>query len=140
MSKYCNRKFLSEYIKLDRAISQMLGISFGGISEYITRLGAGPLREREKELISRLVRYRAYRNKLAHEVGALEGLSSITKEDVRWVRSFTSLVKKKRDSLSVFKRKEERKNAFRSFKRIALSFFGISLTILLVYAFIWFFK
>ena len=131
MSKYCNRKFLTEYIKLERAICEMLELSQGGVNEYIARLSDGAYTEKEKAIISRLIRYRAYRNKLAHEVGALEGLSSVTREDVRWIRTFTSLVKKKRDSLSVFKRKEITKNALRRFKRIAILLFFGALTVFL---------
>ena len=139
MSKRHNGKFLSEYIKLDRACAMLFSSSNGGVSEYITRLGSILSSAKEKELLARLVRYRGYRNKLAHEIGALENFSSILPSDIKWIRSFSRLVKERRDYLSLYKKKEERKEAWKRFKRWAvISFFSATAVLLAVLLFICF--
>ena len=141
MSKRLNAKFLTEYIKLDGASSQLFGIRSGGVSEYITRLGGLSSSAKGKELLTRLVRYRGYRNKLAHEIGALENFSSILPSDIKWMRSFSRLVKERRDYLSLYKKKEERKEAWKRFKRWAvISFFLATAVLLAVLLFICFLK
>lgn len=120
MSKYYNRRFLSEYIKLDKACSDRFGIANGGVSEYITRLGSNTSIEGREEPLSRLVRYRGYRNKLAHEVSALERFSGIVRADVKWIVSFTRSVKLKRDPVSLFIKNERKKTGWYKFKRAAI--------------------
>ena len=120
MSKYCNRRFLSEYIKLDKACGDRLGIASGGVGEYITRLGSNTAIEGREEPLSRLVRYRSYRNKLTHEVGALEGFSAISRNDIKWMTSFFRSVKLKRDPVSLFIKSEHKKTKWYKFKRAAV--------------------
>ena len=114
--------------------------SNGGVSEYIARLGSIPPSAKGKELLSRLVRYRGYRNKLAHEIGALENFSYILPSDIKWMRSFFRLVKERRDYLSLYKKKEERKEVWKRFKRLVIiSLFlaaAVFLAVLLVVYFI----
>ena len=117
MSKYYNRKFLSEYIKLDKACSERFGIASGGVSEYITRLGSNTSICDREEPLTRLVRYRGYRNKLTHEVLALERFSGIARNDVKWIVSFARAVKAKRDPVSLFIKNEHKKTGWYKFKR-----------------------
>ena len=104
MGKRQNQSFLVNYIKLDKACSDMLEIKSGGVSEYINKIGASSIPER-KELMSRLVKYRGIRNKLAHEVGALDKMSEINGEDIKWVKSFEKSVSSGRDPYSLYQKK-----------------------------------
>ena len=109
MGKKQNQSFLVSYIKLDKACSDMFGMKTGGVSEYINKLGSERDIPEREETMSRLVRYRGIRNKLAHEVGALEKLSEVKNYDIAWVEKFEKAVLRRRDPISQYQ-KSLRKN------------------------------
>ena len=104
MGKRQNQNFLEKYIKLDKACSDVFGLKTGGISEYINKLGTDSEIPDRKETMSRLVKYRSLRNKLAHEVGALDKITEIKGEDIKWLVSFEKSVLCAKDPLSRHKK------------------------------------
>lgn len=103
-----NSKFLSTYNGLDKICCQKFGIVTGGTTEYISRLMNTRFAPERDEVLARLVKYRNLRNRMAHEVGALEDAEGITKADLRWIAGFTKDLEKKRDPISLYLRRARR--------------------------------
>ncbi len=103
-----NVSFLTAYIELDKACCHRFGIKSGGVSMYINKLVQERLVPEREEILPRLIRYRNLRNKLAHEDGALNGITEIEKSDLKWIESFTKTVSKKKDSISLYEGKAEK--------------------------------
>ena len=104
MGKRQNQNFLEKYIKLDKACADVFGLKNGGVSEYINKLGTDSEIPDRKETMTRLVKYRSLRNKLAHEVGALEKMTEIKGDDIKWVVSFEKDVIRGKDPLARHKK------------------------------------
>lgn len=105
MSAKLNVIFFDTYIKVDKLAAQKFGIEKGGVTAYINRLINSRFAPDREETLSHLTRYREIRNVLAHEGGALEGYSEITKSDVRWLQSFEYDLEHRRDPISRYLRK-----------------------------------
>ena len=103
-----NVSFLTSYIELDKACCRRFGIQSGGVSMYINKLVQERFIPEREEILPRLIRYRNLRNKLAHEDGALNGITGIEKGDLQWINSFTKTVSRKKDPISLYEGKAER--------------------------------
>ena len=140
MGKKSNTDFLAAYIELDTACAELLGVKRGGITEYINKLKEAKGAPQGNEVLSKLISYRKVRNKLAHEDGALNGITEIEKGDLKWIQNFTKTVSKKKDPISLYEGKADRyvrgKRAANIFKivlgvllaigaAVALKFFGV---------------
>lgn len=97
-----NISFLTAYIELDKTCCRRFGIQSGGVSNYINKLVYERQVPEREEILPRLIRYRNLRNKLAHDEGALNGITEIVKSDLKWLASFSKAVAKKKDPLSVY--------------------------------------
>lgn len=115
-----NSLFLNSYIELDNICSQKFGKSSGGVTEYINRLVNSRFAPERDEALSRLVRYRNVRNRIAHEEGALGQINEITKLDLKWMDGFKHDLLKKRDPISVYLRKARMYAKRRKAKRIVI--------------------
>ena len=95
--KKLNEQFLEAYIGMDKVCCRRFGVSNGGVTEYINRLINVKLVAGRDEALSRLVKYRNLRNRIAHESRALESMTDITKGDLYWIDSFTKLLEYQND-------------------------------------------
>ncbi len=105
MSAKLNRIFFDTYLKVDKLAAQKFGIEKGGVTAYINRLINSRFAPDREQTLSRLTRYRDTRNIMAHEGGALENFTEITKEDVRWLQNFESDLSRRKDPISRYLRK-----------------------------------
>lgn len=103
-----NAAFFNAYNALDKVCCHKFGVVTGGVTEYIERLMNTRFAPGRDEVLSRLVKYRNERNRIAHEAGALEKLDIIAKADIHWICGFTKDLEKKRDPISVYLRKAKR--------------------------------
>lgn len=97
-----NQEFLAAYIGLDKICAEKLGIATGGVTEYINKLTNTRFAPRRDEVLPRLVRYRNIRNRIAHELGAMASLSEISKDDIKWIKSFSKIIADKSDPISLY--------------------------------------
>ena len=125
-----NVSFLTAYIELDKICCRRFGIQSGGVSTYINKLVNERFIPEREEILPRLIRYRTLRNKLAHEDGALNGITEIEKSDLKWIESFSKTVSKKKDPISLY---EGRADRYVRGKKIA-NIFKIVLVVLLAIA------
>ena len=79
-----NVSFLTAYIELDKICCRRFGIQSGGVSMYINKLVQERFVPEREKILPRLIRYRNLRNKLAHEDGALNGITEIEKSDTEY--------------------------------------------------------
>lgn len=105
MSNKLNLSFFNAYIQLDKTCADRLGIKQNGVSSYINKLVEMRFAPGRSDILPKLIRYRNYRNKIAHELDALSNTDEITKADLRWVRNFNKVVARKADPVSRYERK-----------------------------------
>ena len=103
-NKY-NNAFLNAYIELDKICCQKFGVVSGGITDYINRLINARFAPGRDDVLPRLVQYRNIRNRMAHEAGALQSITEITKSDLKWINEFVKLMEKKADPISLYLKK-----------------------------------
>lgn len=111
-----NTVFQEEYKRLDALCKDMF-LSREGVSEYIRQMESVPYAERRyyadwENDYKTLKRLRWIRNRLAHEVGTLEG-DFCTQEEIESIRDFHRRILNVCDPLSVVrerKREEEQKS------------------------------
>lgn len=108
MSKKVNEKFISAYAELDKSCCAKFGISSGGLTEYINRLGNARFAPKRDDVLPRLVKYRNLRNIFAHEAKELKKSDDITKADITWLGKFNKDVIKKKDPYSSYLKKARR--------------------------------
>ncbi len=96
-----NQDFLGAYLELDRALADKLGVR-SGVTEYINKLTSTRFATERDDTLQKLKKYRAQRNRIAHEPGAIKELDTLTKEDVRFLRDFLRKVKSGKDPLSSY--------------------------------------
>lgn len=99
-----NISYIKEYIELDNACAEALGINRGGVSAYISELKERGHTGSDKEILKNLKRYRKIRNKLAHENDAIDEIDEITSNDIRWISSFKKKLLKKKDPISLYRK------------------------------------
>lgn len=108
MASKINLAFFNAYLELDKVCAQRFEISKNGVSTYIRRLVELRFAPERSEILPLLIKYRNYRNAIAHEVDALSDLGEITKEDIKWLNNFAKSVATKRDPVSRYERKAQR--------------------------------
>ena len=128
--KRMNELFLESYIGVDKVCCRKFCISNGGVTEYITRLINLKLAPGRDEVLSRLVKYRNIRNRIAHESRALENIGDITKADLMWMNNFNRLLERQRDPYSNYLKKTHGARRKREGKRR----FALVLILLLIAA------
>ena len=106
MGKRLNEAFLESYLELDSDCAAMMNVPRGGVTEYINKLSSTRLAPDRDAVLPKLIKYRAIRNKLAHEAGALRKENEISKRDLKWIRKFKKDIQKQRDQLSIYLVKE----------------------------------
>ncbi len=111
-----NQKFLGEYLELDKALCGKLDTKTG-VTEYINKLTAAKYAPGRDNALHRLTKYRAIRNRIAHEPGALKDINNITKDDILWVKSFKKTAMKGKDPLSIYLKRASDRATKRAFKR-----------------------
>ena len=130
-----NVSFLTAYIELDKICCRRFGIQSGGVSMYINKLVQERFVPEREEILPRLIRYRTLRNKLAHEDGALNGITEIEKGDMKWIQSFAKTVSKKKDPISLYEGRADRyvrgKKAANIFKIVLVVLLAIAAVVAL---------
>lgn len=96
-----NQAFLGAYLELDRALADKLSAR-SGVTEYINKLTSTRFASDRDDTLRKLKRYRAERNRIAHEPGAIKELDSLKKEDIAWLQGFLRKVKSGKDPLSSY--------------------------------------
>lgn len=100
-----NMSFFKAYIELDKACADRLGVEKHGVSAYISNLVEMRYATGRNEVLSRLIKYRKFRNAMAHEKNAFNEVDEITKSDIQWMTRFQKSLSKKRDPVSRYNRK-----------------------------------
>lgn len=108
MSRKINEAFLEEYSLLGNICCRKFGTDKNGVTEYITRLNNARFAPMRDEVLPRLVKYRNIRNSTAHDENAVNTITDITKNDVKWIKYFIKTMEKKKDPLSLYLRKARR--------------------------------
>ena len=105
MSNKINLAFFNAYLELDKACAKALGISKSGVTSYINCLVESRYAPDRNDVLRKLIKYRKFRNIIAHEAGAMSEFNEITKEDIKWVNKFASKMTKKQDPISRYELK-----------------------------------
>lgn len=106
--KRLNSLFLEAYAELDKQCAALFEMYSGGVNEYINTLMISRYIYGRDDLVTRLVKYKGIRNRLAHEPGALKSDLGVTKEDIKWIKKFSKKVYKGKDPISEHKAKFHR--------------------------------
>ena len=117
MGKRTNEAFFEEYSELDKLCLKKFGVEKMGVTEYITRLNNARFAPSRDEVLPRLVRLRNLRNSITLNEGARVPSSEITKNDVKWLHSFSRSVEKKRDPLSLYLKRAHRHARLRKVRK-----------------------
>lgn len=121
MASKINLAFFNAYLELDKVCAQRFEISKNGVSTYIGRLVELRFAPERSEVLPLLIKYRNYRNTIAHEVDALSELGEITKEDIKWLNRFAKSVSAKRDPVSRYERKAKRYAIWRRVRLVLIA-------------------
>lgn len=131
-----NEKFLDAYLTLDTVCGDKFGVAGGGVTEYINRLNEARFAEGRDNVLPKLVRYRAVRNRFAHEVGALRNVDELSGADVRWLKGFLRDINRKRDPISLYVKKARRYARQKKLRRALYALGGVAIAALAVALFI----
>ena len=96
-------EFYEAYFELDALCSAKLGISAGGVEGYTVRLTNTRCAPDREGILGRLTRYRLAKEAIAS--GSEEERQQISKDDVRWIRSFERKLVSGTDPLSRYLRR-----------------------------------
>ena len=127
MGRKINTEFLAAFIELEAVCNALLDCKRGGVTEYINALKDAGSSQKKDETLQKLLTYRKIRNRLAHEEGALSEEKSVSRGDIRWLRSFARKVERGRDPISV-----GRTHRISPKKIIGLIFIAVAVTIAVV--------
>ena len=130
MASKINLAFFNAYLELDKACAQRFDISKSGVTAYIGRLVELRFAPDRNEVLSKLIKYRNFRNTIAHEVDAFSDITEITKEDIKWLNQFARSVEKKKDPISRYERKAQRYAIWRQV-RVVLIGLGVVAAVVL---------
>ena len=116
MGTKTNMSFFKAYIELDKACAARLGIERNGVSTYISKLVDMRFAPGRSEVLPKLIKYRNFRNTIAHEENAMKEMDTVSKSDIQWVNYFTKCVNKKVDPISRYENKARRYAFWKKFK------------------------
>lgn len=119
--KKLNSNFVDLYSELDKACCEKFGISVGGVTEYINRLNNARFAPDRDEVLPKLVNYRNVRNAFVEDANELRKNGELSKEDLKWVKSFQKDLKKKNDPISVYLKKAKKYASRRKFGKFLLT-------------------
>ncbi len=131
--KKTNELFFEAYIGIDKLCCRKFGVSNGGVTEYIGKLIKTRLAPGRDDALTRLVKYRNIRNRIAHESRALENVNEIDKQDLKWMDSFKKQLERQRDPYSLYLQKT-RKQAVRRIRGNRLKVASIVAAVVIVLA------
>lgn len=119
--KKLNSSFVDLYSELDKACCEKFGISVGGVTEYINRLNNARFAPDRDEVLPKLVNYRNVRNAFVEDANELRKNGELSKEDLKWVKSFQKDLKGKKDPISVYLKKAKKYASRRKFGKFLLT-------------------
>ena len=126
MSSKLNMSFFNAYLELDKICAQKLEISRGGVSAYIDKLVEFRFAPERSEVLPKLIKYRKFRNIIAHEEGAFSNLEEITKSDIQWVNRFAKSVARGTDPVSRYERKARRFAIWRKVRTVLIALIAVA--------------
>ena len=106
---------------MDKVCCEKFGITTGGVGEYINRLNNARFAPDRDEVLPKLVNYRNVRNAFVEDATELRKNGELTKEDLKWVKSFQKDLKKKNDPISVYLKKAKKYASRRKFGKFLLT-------------------
>ena len=101
MANKINLSFFNAYLELDKICAQRFEISKGGVTAYIGRLVELRFAPDRSEVLPKLIKYRNFRNTIAHEVDAFAELDEISKDDIKWIYNFAKSILKKKHTNNI---------------------------------------
>lgn len=104
MAKRITEAFFEEYSILDKLCLKKLGVEKMGVSEYIKRLNNARFAPSRDEVLPRLVKIKG----IVHNLTQEDGTADISKNEVKWLHSFSRSIEKKRDPLSLYLKRAHR--------------------------------
>ncbi len=134
MSNKTNLAFFNAYLELDKACAKALGISKSGVTSYINCLVESRYAPDRNEVLRKLIKYRKFRNIIAHEAGAMSEFNEITKEDIKWVNKFASKMTRKQDPISRYELKLKMDKIWRKVVLVASILAGVAAVIGIIIA------
>lgn len=99
-----NQAFLAAYIELEKICSKKLDGAHG-VTEYINKLTDMRFAPGREQILPQLIKYRKYRNRIAHEPGALQNIDELAREDVKWLQNLAKTIEKGKDPVSKYLKK-----------------------------------
>ena len=130
MGNRINMSFFKAYIELDKACAEKLDEhKKSGVSAYIGRLVELRFAPERSEVLPKLIKYRNFRNAMAHEENAFADISEISKEDVKWITRFTKSVNQKHDPVSRYERKARNYALWRKIRVILFAVLGVGFVV-----------
>ena len=125
MAKMITEAFFEEYSTLDKLCLKKLGVEKMGVSEYIKRLNNARFAPSRDEVLPRLMKIRSINTNLTEE----DGTADISKNEVKWLRTFSRSIEKKRDPLSLYLKRAHRHARWRKVRRALVITFLIAVAI-----------
>ena len=125
MAKMITEAFFEEYSTLDKLCLKKLGVEKMGVSEYIKRLNNARFAPSRDEVLPHLTRIKSIVTNLTEE----DGTADIPKSEVKWLRSFSRSIEKKRDPLSLYLKRAHRHARWRRVRRALVITFLIAVAV-----------
>ena len=111
MSKKINERFVKLYIELDKLCCQKLGVTTGGMGEYINRLNSirtPRIVPRYDEFLKHLVAYRDLHKLFYFKPEEVRKNDKLLEKDIKWLKEFKKLLNRKKDPVAVYIKKMQK--------------------------------
>lgn len=118
--KKINNSFAEAYARMEGECQEKLGVSAGGVNEYVRRLESARFAPDRDNVLGKLAAYQHISYRIQNEPNALRHMSAIEKNDVQWVKKFGSDLKKKKDPISRYLKSARRYARGRKIRRVLL--------------------
>ena len=125
MAKRITEAFFEEYSILDKLCLKKLGVEKMGVSEYIKRLNNARFAPSRDEVLPRLVKIKSIVTNLTQE----DGTADISKNEVKWLHSFSRSIEKKRDPLSLYLKRAHRHARLRKLRNALIITFLVAVAV-----------
>ena len=126
-----NEKFLERFIGLETTCAKKFDVLTAGVTEYISRLNSAKAANGRDETLRQLNKYRSLRNRMVHEPGALKSMAEINKTDLKWLKKFEKRVRRNKDPLSRFYKKQKTSKGWKIFLAIFIVLLIATVAVLL---------